>query len=142
MGRGEYRTPDLFSGKWTAMRTKINNFNNIYHSLINNHTRRSGSSDVDIMTTAHNEYRMYHGHPFTMIPSWKLLCKSPKWHLEPSFNSMTHRSKRSKSTTTREPSEFDAHTTNNLNDDLDELHFEEPQELPRPKGRDRSKAAA
>ncbi|KAF5765504.1 hypothetical protein HanXRQr2_Chr15g0704521 [Helianthus annuus] len=69
MGRGEYHTPILFLGKWTAMRTKINNFNNIHNGFVNNYTRRSCSSDVDIMAVAHNEYRMYHGHPFMMIPS-------------------------------------------------------------------------
>ncbi|KAJ0456774.1 hypothetical protein HanIR_Chr15g0766251 [Helianthus annuus] len=68
-GRGEYHTPILFLGKWTAMRTKINNFNNIHNGFVNNYTRRSCSSDVDIMAVAHNEYRMYHGHPFMMIPS-------------------------------------------------------------------------
>ncbi|MFS7956880.1 hypothetical protein Hanom_Chr07g00659801 [Helianthus anomalus] len=56
------------------MRTKINSFNNIHNSLVHNHTRRSGSSDlVDIMTAGHSEYKLYHGHPFTMIPSWELL---------------------------------------------------------------------
>ncbi|KAF5766286.1 hypothetical protein HanXRQr2_Chr15g0713601 [Helianthus annuus] len=57
MARGEYRTTDSFSGKWTAMRAKIGKFNNIYNSHTNNHTRRSGSNVVDIMTAAHNEYR-------------------------------------------------------------------------------------
>ncbi|XP_022040721.1 uncharacterized protein LOC110943283 [Helianthus annuus] len=142
LGRGEYRTFNSFSDKWIVICTKINNFNNIYNSHANNHTRRSGSSDVDIMIAAHNEYRSYHRHPFTMILSWELLRKSPKGHLVPPFNPTTHMPKWSKSTTTSEPSEFDVRTTINLNDELDELHFEEPQELPRPKGRDRRKTAA
>ncbi|MFS7966564.1 hypothetical protein Hanom_Chr09g00775201 [Helianthus anomalus] len=61
MGRGDYRSADSFLSKWTAMRTMIINFNNIHNSLVNSHTRRSGSSDVDIMIAAHNEYRMHHG---------------------------------------------------------------------------------
>ncbi|XP_022040142.2 uncharacterized protein LOC110942679 [Helianthus annuus] len=140
MGRGEYRTADSFSGKWTAMRTKITDFNNLHNHYANIIRRRSGSSDVDVMTSAHNDYRLHHGHPFTMIPLWELLCKSPKWHFVPSFNPTAHRPRRSKSTSTTEPSESDARTTINLNDDFDE--FEQPQELPRPKGRDRSKVAA
>ncbi|KAJ0478053.1 hypothetical protein HanHA300_Chr13g0495801 [Helianthus annuus] len=107
------------------MRTEINNFNNIHNSLVNNYTRRSGSSDVDIMTAAPNEYRIYHGHPFTMIPSWELLRKSSKWHLVPLFDLTTHMSKRPKLTTTSKPSESDARTTINLNDNLDKLHFED-----------------
>ncbi|KAJ0692499.1 putative No apical meristem-associated domain-containing protein [Helianthus annuus] len=91
------------------------------------------------MTQAYADYRLYHGHPFNMLNSWELLRKSPKWHLVPPFDPTGHRSKRSKSTSTTEPSESDARTTINLNDDFDE--FEQPQELPRPKGRDKSKAA-
>ncbi|XP_022030274.1 uncharacterized protein LOC110931175 [Helianthus annuus] len=128
MGRGEYCTADSFSGKWTAMRTKITNFNNSHNHYTNNVRRISGSSNVDVMTSAHNDYRLHHGHPFTMIPSWELLCKSLKWHLVPPFDPTAHRSKRSKSTSTTEPSESDARTTINLNDDFDE--FEQPQELP------------
>ncbi|XP_021979334.1 glutathione S-transferase T3-like [Helianthus annuus] len=126
MARGESRTLDSFSGKWTVMRTKISNFNNIYNSHANNHTRRSGSNDLDIMTAAHNEYRLYHGHPFTMIPSWELLRKSLKCDLVLPFDRTAHSSKRSKSTTTSESSESDARTTINLNDELDGLNFEEP----------------
>ncbi|XP_021975364.1 uncharacterized protein LOC110870496 [Helianthus annuus] len=122
------------------MRTKISNFNNIYNNFVNNLRRRSGSSDVDIMIAAHNDYRLYHGHAFTMIPSWELLRKSPKWHLVPPFDPTAHRSKRSKSTSATEPSESDARTTINLNDDFEK--FEQSQELRRPKGSDRSKAAA
>ncbi|XP_022042185.1 uncharacterized protein LOC110944848 [Helianthus annuus] len=123
------------------MRTKISNFNNIHNNLVNNHRRRrSGSSDVDVVNQAHNDYRLHHGYPFRMLTSWELIRKSPKWHLVPSFDPTTHRSKRSKSTSITEPSESDARTTVNLNDDFDE--FEQPQELPRPKGRDKSKAAA
>ncbi|MFS8025699.1 hypothetical protein Hanom_Chr16g01478301 [Helianthus anomalus] len=77
-----------FSPQWVLVNIvrptqsfKINNFINTYNSLVNNHTRRSGSSDVNIMTAAHNEYRFYHGRPFTMIPSLELLRKSPRWHL-------------------------------------------------------------
>ncbi|XP_022030459.1 uncharacterized protein LOC110931370 [Helianthus annuus] len=140
MGRGEYRMTDSFSGKWSAIRTKISNFNNIHSNYVNNLRRRSGSSDMDVMTAAHNDYRLYHGYPFTMIPSWELLHKSPKWHLVPSFDPTAHRSKRHKSTFTTEPSESDARTAININDDFDE--FEQPQELPRPNGRDRSKEVA
>ncbi|XP_022029539.1 glutathione S-transferase T3-like [Helianthus annuus] len=140
MDRGEYYTADSFSGKWTAMWTKISNFNNIHNILVNNHRKRSGSSNVDVITQAHNDYRLHHGHSFTMLNSWELLRKSPKWHLVPPFDPTSHRSKQSKSTSTTEPSEFDARTTINLNEDFDE--FEQPQELPRPKGRDKSKAAA
>ncbi|XP_022003064.1 uncharacterized protein LOC110900484 [Helianthus annuus] len=140
MGRGKYRMPDSFSGKWRAMRTKVRNFNNIYTNLVNNSRRKSGSSDVDVMTQAHNDYRLYHGHYFTLVTTWELLHKSPKWHLVPPFDPTRPRSKRSKSTSTTKPSGSDARTTINLNDDVDE--FEEPEELPRPQGRDKSKAAA
>ncbi|KAJ0440651.1 hypothetical protein HanIR_Chr16g0789101 [Helianthus annuus] len=68
MDCGEYHTPDSFPGKWTAMRTKIFNFNNIYICISNNHTRVSGSNDVDIMTATHNEYKIHTGSEFTMIP--------------------------------------------------------------------------
>ncbi|XP_022003848.1 uncharacterized protein LOC110901320 [Helianthus annuus] len=139
MGRGEYRTADSFSGKWGAMRTKVSNFNNIYTNLINSSRRKSGTSDVDVMTQAHNDYRMYHGHMFTLVTTWELLRKSPKWHLVAPFDPTRPRSKRSKSTSTTEPSGSDARTTINLNDDADE--FEEPEELPRPTGRDKSKTA-
>ncbi|XP_022040674.1 glutathione S-transferase T3-like [Helianthus annuus] len=139
MGHGEYRAADSFSGKWTAMRTKVSNFNNIHTNLVNNHRRRSGSSDMDVMTQALADYRVYHGHTFTMVNSWKLLCRPPKWHLVPPFDPTAHRLKRSKSTSTTEPSESDARTTINLNDDFDE--FEQPQEQPRLKGSDKSKAA-
>ncbi|MFS7889068.1 hypothetical protein Hanom_Chr00s000003g01602541 [Helianthus anomalus] len=60
------------------MREKITNFNNIYNNHANNHTRRSSSNDVDIITTAHTEYRPYHGSAFTMILSWEFLRKYPK----------------------------------------------------------------
>ncbi|XP_021996107.1 uncharacterized protein LOC110893302 [Helianthus annuus] len=140
MGRSEYCLADSFSGKWTTMQTKISNFNNIHNNLVNNLRRRSGSSDVNIMTAAHNDYRVNDRNAFTMIPSWELLRKSPKWHLVPPFDPTAHRSKLSKSTSTTEPSESDARTTINLNDDFEE--FGQPQELRRPKGRDRSKAAA
>ncbi|XP_022041441.1 uncharacterized protein LOC110944023 [Helianthus annuus] len=139
MGRGEYRTPDSFSGKWGAMRTKVTNFNNIYTNPINSSRRKSGSSDVDVMTQVHNDYRLYHGHVFTLVTTWELLLKSPKWHLVPPFDPTRPRSKRSKSTSTTEPSGSDARTTINLNHDVDE--FEEPKELPRPTGRDKSKEA-
>ncbi|MFS7916532.1 putative glutathione transferase [Helianthus anomalus] len=142
MGRGEYHTADSFSGKWTAMRTKISSFNNIHNNFINNHRRRSGSSDVDVMTATHNDCRINHGHAFTMIHSWELLRKSPKWHLVPPFDPTDHRSKRSKSTSATEPSESNARTTINLNDDFEEFEqSQEPQEPRRSKGRD-SKAAA
>ncbi|XP_022001949.1 glutathione S-transferase T3-like [Helianthus annuus] len=137
MGRGVYRTPDSFSGKWGALRTKVSNFNNIYNNLVNNTRRRSGASDVDIMTEAHTEYRMHQGHMFNLVTTWELLRKSPKWHLVPPFDPTRPRSKRSKSTSTTEPSGSDARTVINLNEDADE--FEEPQELSRPTGRDKSK---
>ncbi|XP_022020050.1 uncharacterized protein LOC110920124 [Helianthus annuus] len=140
MGRGEYRTHDSLPGKWGAMRTKVSNFNNIYTNLVNNIGRKSGSSDVDVMIQAHTDYRLYHGHYFTMVTTWELLRKSPKWHLVPPFDPTRPRSKRSKSTSAIEPSGSDARTTINLNDDVDE--FEEPEELPRSNGRDKSKAAA
>ncbi|KAJ0683096.1 putative glutathione transferase [Helianthus annuus] len=140
MGRGVYRTADSFSGKWGAMRLKVSNFNNIYNNLVNNTRRRSGASDVDVLTEAHNDYRMHLGHMFTLVTTWELLRKSPKWHLVPPFDPTRPRSKRSKSTSTTEPSESDARTVINLNEDADE--FEEPQELPRPTGRDKSKAKA
>ncbi|XP_022042118.1 glutathione S-transferase T3-like [Helianthus annuus] len=140
MGRGVYRRPDSLSGKWGAMRTKISNFNNIHTNLVNNKRRKSGSSDVDVMTQAHSDYRVYHGHHFTHVNAWELLRKSPKWHLVPPFDPTRPRSKRSKSTSTTEPSGSDARTTINLNDDDEE--FEQPEELPRPRGRDKSKAAA
>ncbi|MFS7992638.1 putative No apical meristem-associated domain-containing protein [Helianthus anomalus] len=139
MGRGEYRTTDYFSGKWGAMRMKVSNFNNIYTNLVNNSRRKSGASDVDVMTQAHNDYRMHHGHMFTLVTTWELLRKSPKWHLVPPFDPTRPRFKRSKSTSTTEPSGSDTRTVINLNDDADE--FEEPEELPRrPTGRDKSKA--
>ncbi|XP_022030867.1 uncharacterized protein LOC110931800 [Helianthus annuus] len=140
MGRGVYRTPDSFSGKWGALRTKVSNFNSIYNNLVNNTRRRSGASDVDIMTEAHTEYRMLHGHMFNLVTTWELLRKSPKWHLVLPFDPTRPRSKRSKSTFTTEPSGSDARTVINLNEDADE--FEEPQELPRPTGRDKSKVKA
>ncbi|KAJ0443358.1 putative No apical meristem-associated domain-containing protein [Helianthus annuus] len=101
---------------------------------------KSGASDVDVITQAHNDYRLYHGHVFTLVTTWELLRKSHKWHLVPPFDPTRPRSKRSKSTSTTEPSGSDARTVINLNDDADE--FEEPEELPRPTGRDKSKAAA
>ncbi|KAJ0781016.1 putative glutathione transferase [Helianthus annuus] len=66
MGRSEHRKAYSFSGKWSTMRTKISNFNNIHNNLVNNHKKRSGSSDVDVLTQAHNDYRLHHGHPFTI----------------------------------------------------------------------------
>ncbi|XP_022008324.1 uncharacterized protein LOC110907687 [Helianthus annuus] len=140
MGRGLYRIADSFSGKWGAIKLKVSNFNTIYNDLVNNTRRRSGASDVDVLTEAHNEYIMHHGHMFTLVTTWELLCKSPKWHLVPPFDPTRPRSKRSKSTSTTEPSGSDARTIINLNEDTDE--FEEPQELPRPTGRDKSKAKA
>ncbi|XP_022003742.1 glutathione S-transferase T3-like [Helianthus annuus] len=140
MGRGEYRTPNSFSGKWGAMRTKVTNFNNIYTNLVNSSRRKSGASDVDVMTQAHNDYRLYHGHVFTLVSTWELLRESPKWHLVPPFDPTRPRSKRSKLTSTTEPSGSDVRTIINLNDDADE--FEEPEELPRPTGRHKSKAVA
>ncbi|XP_021979955.1 uncharacterized protein LOC110876083 [Helianthus annuus] len=131
MGRGEYRTP-VFSGKWGVMRTKVTNFNNIYTNLVNSSQRKSGSSDVDVMTQAHNDYRLYHGHVFTLVTTWELLRKSPKWHLVPPVDPTRPRSKRSELTSTTEPSGSDACTIINLNDDV----------VPRPTGRDKSKAAA
>ncbi|XP_021985421.1 glutathione S-transferase T2-like [Helianthus annuus] len=77
MGRGVYRTADSFSGKWGAMRLKVSNFNNIYNNLVNNTRRRSGVSDVDVVIEAHNDYRMHHGHMFTLVTTWELLRKSP-----------------------------------------------------------------
>ncbi|XP_021991875.1 glutathione S-transferase T3-like [Helianthus annuus] len=140
MGHGKYRTPDSFSGKWSAMRTKVSNFNNIYTNLVNNNRRKSGSSDVDVMTQAHTDYRLYHGHYFTMVTTWEFLRKSPKWHLVPPFDPTRPWSKRSKSTSTTEPSGSEARIIINLNNDVDE--FEEPEELPRPKCMDKSKLAA
>ncbi|MFS7937487.1 putative No apical meristem-associated domain-containing protein [Helianthus anomalus] len=92
------------------------------------------------MTQAHNDYRLYPGHVFSLVTTWELLRKSPKWNLVPPFDPTRPRSKRSKLTSSTEPSGFDARTTINLNNDVDEL--EEPEELPRPTGRDKSKAGA
>ncbi|XP_022033468.1 uncharacterized protein LOC110935384 [Helianthus annuus] len=122
------------------MRTKVSNFNNIYNNFVNSSRRKSGASNVDVMTQAHNDYRMNHGYMFTLVTTWERLRKSPKWHLVPPFDPTRPRSKQSKSTSTTEPSGSDARTVISLNDDADE--FEEPEELPRPTGRDKSKAKA
>ncbi|XP_022003747.1 glutathione S-transferase T3-like [Helianthus annuus] len=142
MGRGVYRTADSFLGKWGAMMTKVSNFNNIYNNLVNNTRRRSGASDVDVLTEAHNDYRMHHGHMFTLVTTWELLRKSPKWHLVPPFDPTRPRSKQSKSTSTTEPSGSDARIIINQNEDADEFEEPQQQELPRPTGRDKSKGKA
>ncbi|XP_076906945.1 glutathione S-transferase T3-like [Bidens hawaiensis] len=76
MGCGDYRNPDTISGKWTAMRTKLTYFNNIYNRLANNQNRKGGTNDFDVMKEAHKQYRAEKSLSFTMIEPWEALKES------------------------------------------------------------------
>ncbi|KAL9994309.1 hypothetical protein Hdeb2414_s0028g00700351 [Helianthus debilis subsp. tardiflorus] len=56
------------------MKTKIANFNNIYNNIMSNFPWEIGSSDMDVMTAVHNEFRLQYRCGFSMIPYWELLC--------------------------------------------------------------------
>ncbi|MFS7888900.1 hypothetical protein Hanom_Chr00s000002g01600471 [Helianthus anomalus] len=110
------------------MRVKCRNFNNNVICHINNQNRASDSSDTNVMSGTHEEFRATYGCPFTMVKAWEVLKNSPKWYLVPPIK-LGHSSNRSKTTSgTPEPrssaSGSDARLYLDLNDFNYELDFE------------------
>ncbi|XP_076937006.1 glutathione S-transferase T3-like [Bidens hawaiensis] len=145
IGRGRYRGDDSVSNKWKAMVLKMNHFSAFHTRLKNN--RGSGTNDADLLKDMLKQYKRLHGHHFGMgmFEIWKKCTSSPKWHPIPT--SSLRPSKRSKTTSTsadQSPSQAasDACSQFNLKEIDPDFHFDEPDELSRPVGRERAKAAA
>lgn len=140
MGRGEYRGEESIYNKWKSMDEKLKRFSFIYNRISNNE-RRSGMSDVDVIEACKKQYLEIHHQVFNLYEAWTQVNSSPKWHTVPT--SMPPPPKRSKTTSTStSQGGSDAHCQFNLNDDPDFIFDDEPEELPRPVGRDRAKATA
>ncbi|KAL8232612.1 hypothetical protein R6Q57_002390 [Mikania cordata] len=75
MGRGDYRTNDMISGKWRNLQRKVTKFNGIWVQHHNN--RKSGENDEAVMNEALMAYARENGS-FAHIAPWQVMRKSTK----------------------------------------------------------------
>ncbi|KAM0026077.1 putative glutathione transferase [Helianthus debilis subsp. tardiflorus] len=136
-GQGERRDKDSISSKWTDINNKSHAFQEIYQRKYD--TRPSGESDVGVLTRTLEEFERTKC-PFTYYKCWDLLRKSPKWALvNPMTSSSRRRAKRSKTSSSVDPS---TPTSDARNVDLNEVvdvDEELQEELTRPPCRRKDK---
>ncbi|KAJ0702406.1 putative glutathione transferase [Helianthus annuus] len=136
-GQGEHRDKDSISSKWTDINNKSHAFQEVYQR--NYDTRPSGESDVGVLMRTLEEFERTKC-PFTYYNCWDLLRKSPKWALvNPMTSSSRRRAKRSKKSSSIDPSTLTSDACNvDLNEVVD-VDEELQEELTRPAGRRKDK---
>ncbi|GJU90996.1 glutathione S-transferase T3-like protein [Tanacetum coccineum] len=136
------RTYDMVVGKWKVMRSAVVQFCGIYNNVMRM-AQESGAGDEDYIQKAMVHYQAECGLPFKFRHCWDVLKDSPKFQeiAFPNFNqgsqgsSKTHKSSGS-SSFNAEPGEASINLNNTVDDEGD------MQEIRRPEGRDKAKAAA
>lgn len=120
------RTAKQLKDHWGPNNTKVTKFNSIY--IQQERARQSGADDAMIMQNARAIYAQREGHEFNLDHWWEAVRHQPKWKSRPSCYSSTSDGSNKRS---RRSGEYSSAASR-----------ESEEEVARPIGRDRSKAAA
>ncbi|GJR38310.1 putative reverse transcriptase domain-containing protein [Tanacetum coccineum] len=135
---------DMVLGKWKMVPPSMVRFYGIYNNIMRMGPE-SGAGDAYYVQRAMIHYEIYTGLPFKLCHCWEILKDHPKWQeiAIPNFNTGSEGgSKRHKSTGSSSFNTMSKEASINLNTNIDNNNEDEVQEIQRPKGRDKARAAA
>ncbi|GKA33738.1 glutathione S-transferase T3-like protein [Tanacetum coccineum] len=136
------RTYDMVVGKWKVVRPAVVRFCGIYSNVMRM-AQESGAGDEDYIQKAMIHYQAECGLPFKFRHCWEVLKDSPKFQeiAFPNFNQGSQgSSKRQKSSGSSSFNAESGDASINLNNTVNDE--DDVQEIRRPEGRDKAKAAA
>ncbi|GJX57387.1 putative reverse transcriptase domain-containing protein [Tanacetum coccineum] len=130
-------------GKWKTVRPVVIRFCGIYNNIMRMGPE-SGAGDEDYVQKALIHYQIDIGIPFKLRHCWEILKYHPKWQemAIPTFNTGSEgSSKRHKSTGSSSFNTESGEASINLNTTVGDNDDDDVQEIRRPQGRDKAKAA-
>ncbi|GKC66162.1 glutathione S-transferase T3-like protein [Tanacetum coccineum] len=136
------RTYDAVLGKWKTVRPSVIRFSGIYSNVMRM-AHESGPGDEDYVQRAMIHYEIDTGLPFKLLHCWEILKDRPKWQeiAIPKFSTGSERSKRHKSSSSSSFNQESGEASINLNTNVGDNDEDEVQEVRRPEGRDKARAA-
>ncbi|GJT78982.1 glutathione S-transferase T3-like protein [Tanacetum coccineum] len=136
------RTYDMVCGKWKTVRPSVIRFCGIYNNVMRM-AQESGAEDEDYVQRAIIHYEIKIGLPFKLRHCWEILKDRPKWQeiAIPKFATESGGSKRRKSSGSSSFNTESGEASINLNTNVGDNNEDEVQEIRRPEGRDKARAA-
>ncbi|GKE19229.1 putative reverse transcriptase domain-containing protein, partial [Tanacetum coccineum] len=138
------RTYDMMLGEWKTVRPFVVRFCGIYNNIMRIGPE-SEAEDADYVQMEMLHYEIDTGLPFKLRHCWEILKDHPKWQeiAIPNFNTWSGGgSKRHKSTSSSSFNTESGEASINLNTNVDDNDEDEVQEIQRPEGMDKARAAA
>ncbi|GJU62000.1 glutathione S-transferase T3-like protein [Tanacetum coccineum] len=137
------RTYDMVIGKWKTVRPVVVRFCGVYNNIMRMGPE-SGVGEEDYVQKAMIHYQIDTCIPFKLRHCWEILKDHPKWQeiAIPTFNTgYEGSSKRHKSTGSSSFNTESGEASINLNTTVGDNDDDDVQEIRRPQGRDKAKAA-
>ncbi|GKC70295.1 RNA-directed DNA polymerase, eukaryota [Tanacetum coccineum] len=134
---------DMVCGKWKTARPAVTPFCGVYTNVMRM-AQESGAGDEDYINRAVIHYQIETGLPFKYRPCWEVLKDSVKWKEIALLKFATKSeggSKRHKSSGSSSFNTESGDTSINLKTNVGDNNEDEVQEIRRPGGRDKARAA-